>query len=348
MKLFVQIPCLNEEGTIASVIRDIPRQIEGVDEVKVLIINDGSSDRTVEVACKARADYVVHLPFTQGLAKAFSTGINKCLEMGADIIVNTDGDHQYAGHDIPNLIQPIVEGKADIVIGDRQTSTLTHFSYLKRKLQKLGSWIVGLLSDVRVPDVTSGFRAYSRDAALRLNVFSQFSYTLESIIQAGQNQMAVIHVPIHVNGPTRRSRLFSNLSSYLKKSIATILRIYVLYQPLRTFLYVGGVIFIMGTLGVFRFLFFWFTGTGQGHIQSLTMSGVLLIIGFQVWMLGIIADLISVNRRLSEEILYRAKKQEPPLSDKVAAASGNTEEVRIISAESKERDVAGVSSYTGP
>ncbi len=347
MKLFVQIPCLNEEETIASVIRDIPRQIEGVDEVKVLIINDGSSDRTVEVACKAQADYVIHLPVTQGLAKAFSTGINKCLEMGADIIVNTDGDHQYAGQDIPRLIQPILERKADIVVGDRQTSNLVHFSFLKKKLQKLGSWIVSLLSDVRVPDVTSGFRAYSRDAALRLNVFSQFSYTLESIIQAGQNQMAVTHVPIHVNGPTRRSRLFSNLSSYLKKSIATILRIYVLYQPLRTFLYVGGVIFIVGALGVFRFLFFWFAGTGQGHIQSLTMSGVLLIIGFQVWMLGIVADLISVNRRLSEEILYLEKKREMS-PYKVAAVPGKTGEATSILEESKKRRLTGVSRFRDP
>lgn len=348
MKLFVQIPCLNEEQTIASVIRDIPREIEGIDEIKVLVIDDGSSDRTAEVARRAGADCVVRFPVTQGLARAFSTGINRCLEMGADIIVNTDGDHQYAGTDIPKLVQPILDGNADIVIGDRQTMKLAHFSYLKRKLQKLGSRTVSLLSGRRIPDVTSGFRAYGRDAALRLNIFSGFTYTLESIIQAGNNQLAVAHVPIQANGPTRRSRLFSNMATYLRRSIATILRIYVLYQPLRTFLYLGGVIFLVGMLGVLRFMYFWFSGTGQGHIQSLTMSGVLLIIGFQVWMLGIVADLISVNRRLSEEILYRTKKRETLLNHEVAVASGDAEEGSTILEEAKDRDVASVSRYRSP
>lgn len=348
MKLFVQIPCLNEERTIASVVRDVPRQIEGVDEVKVLIIDDGSSDRTGEAAYRAGADYVVRLPTTQGLAKAFSTGLNRCLEKGADIIVNTDGDHQYAGTDIPKLIQPIVEGKADIVIGDRQTDKITHFSYLKRQLQKLGSRMVSILSGVSIPDVTSGFRAYSREAALRLNIFSGFSYTLESMIQAGNNHMAITHVPIQVNAPTRRSRLFSNMAMYLKRSIATILRIYTLYQPLRTFAYLGGVISCVGVVGVLRFMYFWFTGTGQGHIQSLTLSGVLLIIGFQVWMLGVVADLISVNRRLSEEILYRTKKRETLLNQEVAASSGDAEEVSIILEDYKDRDVASLSRYRSP
>jgi len=324
MQLFVQIPCLNEEGTIASVIREIPREIEGIDEVKVLIVDDGSSDKTAEIAYRAGADYIVSHPFTQGLARAFSTGINRCLEMGADIIVNTDGDHQYSGADIPKLIEPIVKGKAGIVIGDRQTSKLTHFSYLKRKLQRLGSKTVSLLSDVTVPDATSGFRAFSREAALRLNVFSTFSHTLESIIQAGKNQTAVTYVPIQTNGPTRRSRLFSSLSAYLKRSTGTILRIYALYEPLRTFFYVGGIIFSLGMVGVVRFLYFYFSGTGEGHIQSLTLSGVFLVIGFQVWMLGIIADLISVNRRLSEEILYRTRKQVMSLKNRGAVASSKS------------------------
>jgi glycosyltransferase involved in cell wall biosynthesis len=307
MRLFVQIPCLNEEKTLPEVMHDMPRTIKGIDEVKVLVIDDGSSDRTMEVAYREGADYVIKLPYNQGLAKAFSTGINKCLELGADIIVNTDGDHQYSGKDVDRLIQPILEGKAEIVIGDRQTKKLTHFSPLKKMLQKLGSRTVSLLSNVSIPDATSGFRAYSRDAAMRLNVFSKFSYTLETIIQAGKNQIAVVHVPVQANGPERPSRLFSNLAVYLKRSIATILRIYVLYEPLRTLFYVGGIIFFVGALGLLRFLYFYFTGSGEGHIQSLVISGALLAIGFQVWVLGILADLVSINRRLSEEILYRIK-----------------------------------------
>jgi len=321
MKLFVQIPCLNEEETLPAVIRDIPRTIMGIHEVKVLVVDDGSRDRTMEVAYREGADYVIKLPSNQGLAKAFSTGINKCLELGADIIVNTDGDHQYSGKDVHRLIQPILEGKADIVIGDRQTTKLTHFSPLKKTLQKLGSKTVSLLSNVNIPDATSGFRAYSRDAAMRLNVFSKFSYTLETIIQAGKNQMAIVHVPVRANGPERPSRLFSNLAVYLKRSIATILRIYVLYEPLRTLFYVGGIIFFVGTLGVLRFLYFYFTGFGDGHIQSLIISAALLAIGFHVWVLGILADLVSINRRLSEEILYRIKRNGNSLKTNAARSS---------------------------
>ena len=322
MRLFVQIPCLNEEATLASVIRDIPRRIAGVDEVKVLIIDDGSSDNTIAVARREGADAVVHLPYTQGLARAFTLGLNRCLELGADIIVNTDGDHQYRGEDIPRLIQPILEGQADIVIGDRQVHTVPHFSLVKRGLQKLGSRTVSLLANIRIPDATSGFRAYSREAALRLNVFSKFTYTLETMIQAGANQIAITHIPIRTNGPTRSSRLFSSIPTYLKRSIATILRIYTLYEPLRTLFYIGGGISCLGLVGVCRFLYFWLIGAGQGHVQSLIISAVLLIIGFQVWVLGIIADLISVNRRLNEEILYRMKKQ---------AISSNDEELAMIS-----------------
>ena len=250
--------------------------------------------------------------------------------------MNTDGDHQYEGKDIPKLIQPILEGRADIVIGDRQTGKLTHFSPLKRNLQRLGSRVVSLLSNVRIPDVTSGFRAYSREAALRLNVFSKFSYTLETVIQAGTNQMSVAHVPVQANGPTRQSRLFSNLVTYLKRSIATMFRIYTLYEPLRTLFYIGGVIFFVGTVGVLRFLFFWLTGAGVGHIQSLIISAVLLIIGFQVWVLGIIADLISANRRLSEEVLYRMKKQAPSLRDGSESVSSR-EPKRLPPSEKKVR-----------
>ena len=327
MKLFVQIPCLNEQLTLPRVIHEIPRRIDGVDETKVLIVDDGSTDNTAEIATGAGADYVVRIPTRQGLARAFSIGLNRCLELGADIIVNTDGDHQYDGRDIPKLIRPILEGKADIVVGDRQPATLHHFSLIKRKLQALGSRTLSFLSRMEVPDATSGFRAYSREAALKLNVFSRFTYTLETLIQAGNNHLVVAHVPIRANGPTRPSRLFPTLATYLKNSIVTLLRIYALYEPLRTFFYIGGVIFLAGILGLLRFLYFWFNDEG-GHVQSLVVSGVLLIIGFQVWMLGLLADLISVNRRLSEEILYRMKKQDalrehdsPPMSRKTSKSA---------------------------
>lgn len=309
MKLFVQIPCLNEQLTLTRVIHDIPRRIDGIDETKVLIVDDGSTDNTAEIATSAGADYVVRIPTRQGLARAFSIGLNRCLELGADIIVNTDGDHQYDGKDIPRLIQPILEGKADIVIGDRQPATLRHFSLIKRRLQALGSRTLSLLSRIDVPDATSGFRAYSREAALKLNVFSKFTYTLETLIQAGNKHLVVSHVPVRANGPTRASRLFPSLATYLKKSISTLLRIYALYEPLRTFFYIGSVIFLSGIVGLLRFLYYWFDDQG-GHVQSLVVSGVLLVIGFQAWMLGLLADLISVNRRLSEEMLYRMKKQD--------------------------------------
>jgi glycosyltransferase involved in cell wall biosynthesis len=320
MKLFVQIPCLNEEKTLPRVIQDIPRAIDGIDEVKVLIIDDGSTDRTAEVAYQEGADYVIRLPFTQGLAKAFSHGISACLELGADIIVNTDGDHQYRGYDIPRLIQPILEGRAEVVIGNREVTQVEHFSPLKRKLQVLGSTVVSKLSHVNVPDATSGFRAYSREAALRMNVFSNFSYTLETLFLAGNHRIPITQVPIQVNKPLRPSRLFSNLLTYLKKSSATILRMYTLYEPLRSFFYTGSFIFAVGLLAVFRFLYYYFTGAGSGHVQSLILSGALLTIGFQMWVVGILADLISINRRLSEEILYRLKRNDPALAEQANGA----------------------------
>jgi glycosyltransferase involved in cell wall biosynthesis len=308
MRLFVQIPCLNEEHTLPHVIRDIPRSIPGIDEVKVLVVNDGSTDRTALVAYDAGADYVVSRPRTEGLAKAFALGVATCLDLGADIIVNTDGDHQYRGEDIPRLIAPILEGRADIAIGNRQVSRVEHFSFLKRRLQVLGSRVVSNLAGVDLPDVTSGFRAYSRDGALRLNVFSKFSYTLETIFLAGSLRIPIAHVPIVINKPLRPSRLFSSIRNYLKKATGTILRIYTLYEPLKTFFSVGAVLGGVGLLGVARFLYFYAIGQGGGHIQSLVLSGVLLTIAFQVWMLGVLADLISINRRLNEEILYRVRR----------------------------------------
>ena len=342
MKLIIQIPCLNEEKTLPETIADIPRQIDGIDRIEILIIDDGSTDKTVEVAKELGVDHIVVNINNIGLARTFRKGIDACLKRGADIIVNTDGDHQYEGKDIPRLIQPILEGKADIVIGDRQTQNLSHFSSLKRNLQKLGSRVVSFLSNVNIPDATSGFRAYSRDAALRLNVFSKFSYTLETIIQAGSSQMAVAHVPVRAYGPTRTSRLFSNMFTYLKRSSSTILRVYALYEPLRTLFYIGGIIFAAGLLGMLRFVVFWFIEDG-GHVQSLIVSAVLLIIGFQVWILGIIADLISVNRQLSEEILYRARKQEISKQDEGAARARETSKWPVASEKTGKR-VAGASS----
>lgn len=308
MKLFVQIPCLNEEETLPEVIRDIPRTIKGIDEVLVLVVDDGSRDQTSAVAYKAGADYVLRLSSTEGLAKAFSEGIAACLELGADIIVNTDGDHQYRGEDIPKLIQPILDGRAEIVVGDRGVLKVEHFSPLKKTLQVLGSYVVSRLSNIHISDATSGFRAYSREAALKMNVFSKFSYTVETLIQAGTRQIPVLYVPVGVNKPLRPSRLFSSLWTYIKRSSSTMLRIYVLYEPLRTFFYVGALIGLLGVLGVLRFLYFYFAHTGEGHIQSLVLSGVLITVGIQVWMLGVLADLISINRRLNEEVLYRIRK----------------------------------------
>ena len=310
MKLFVQIPCLNEERTLAAVIRGIPRSIDGVHEVRVLVIDDGSDDATSEVAHAAGADHVVRLPRNQGLARAFSVGVNRCLELGADIIVNTDGDNQFDGREIPRLIEPILRGTAHIVIGNRETHKIREFSFAKRKLQRIGSRVVGLLANLRIPDATCGFRAYSREAALRVNVFSQFSYALETIIHAGRNHLVVTHVTIRTNPPTRKSRLMSSTAGYLRKSAATILRAYTLYQPLRALGLAGGVLVAVGLAGMLRFLFLWLTGGGQGHVQSLVVSGVLVVVGFQVWVAGILADLISVNRRLGEEILYLTKRRE--------------------------------------
>jgi glycosyltransferase involved in cell wall biosynthesis len=310
VRLFVQIPCLNEEETLAEVIRDIPRVIDRISDIKVLVVDDGSSDLTAEVAYKEGADYVIRLPFTQGLAKAFSHGIESCLDLGADIIVNTDGDHQYQGEDIGRLIQPILDGSAELVIGDREVTNIEHFSSLKKKLQVLGSGVVSILSRVKAPDATSGFRAYSREAALRMNVFSNFSYTLETLFLAGNHRIPIAYIPIKVNRPQRPSRLFSSLLTYMKKSLGTIVRIYTLYEPLRSFFYIGSIVLVLGILVVMRFLWYYFSGLGTGHIQSLILSGALMTIGFQMWVLGILADLISINRRIGEEVLYRMKRND--------------------------------------
>ena len=310
MKLIIQIPCLNEEKTLPHTLSELPKKIDGIDEIETLIIDDGSTDNTIEIARKHGVNHIVKFTNNKGLAEAFNAGIDACLKLGADIIVNTDGDNQYKGEDIEKLIRPILNGEADYVIGDRQVNGIPHFSFAKKKLQILGSWVVKHVSDTDVPDATSGFRALNREAALKLNVISRFSYTLETIIQAGKKNLAVTHVPIRTNEKLRESRLFRSIPGYVKRSVITIFRIYTMYEPLKTFTIIGGTIFGTGMLISLRFLYFWLTGSGGGHIQSLILSAVLMMIGFQVIMIGLVADLIGGLRRLVEDTLFRVKKIE--------------------------------------
>ncbi|MCI0493822.1 glycosyltransferase family 2 protein [candidate division KSB1 bacterium] len=311
-KLIIQIPCYNEEKTLPVTLHAIPRSIKGVDKVEILIIDDGSTDRTVEVARENGADHIVKLTNNKGLAEGFLTGLDACLRLDADIIVNTDGDNQYNGADIEKLIEPIVKGKADIVVGNRQVDNIEHFSLLKKKLQHLGSWVVRQVSGTDIPDTTSGFRAFSRDAALKLNVVSKFSYTLETIIQAGKKNIAITHVPVGTNSKMRESRLFKSTYSYIKRSLATIIRIYTMYEPIKTFFLIGGTIFSGGLILSLRYLYFYFFTPfgGQGHIQSVILAAVLFIVGFQVMVIGLLSDVIAANRRLLEDTLYRVKKLE--------------------------------------
>jgi len=325
VKLIIQIPCYNEEKTLPLTLRDIPRKFRGVDEVEILIVDDGSTDRTVEVAREEGVDHIVRLTNNKGLAEGFMTGIDASLRLGADIIVNTDGDNQYCGEDIQKLIDPIIDGKADMVIGDRNVKEIAHFSFLKKILQLAGSWVVRHLSGTDIPDVTSGFRAFSREAAMRLNVISRFTYTLETIIQAGKKNIAITHVPIRTNKRTRPSRLFSSIPSYIRRSISTITRIWMLYEPMKIFMYIGGLIFIAGLVVSVRFLYFYFTGSGSGHIQSLILSAVMMIVGFQIIMIGFLADIISANRRLIEDVLLRLKRMELFKREKAGGKDGNSE-----------------------
>ena len=310
MKLIVQVPCWNEEAVLPLTLADIPKQIAGVDEVEILVIDDGSIDRTVEVAQIAGVDHIVCLQEHQGLAAAFAAGLDTSLRLGADIIVNTDADNQYRGSDIERLIQPILAGQADMVVGDRQTDTVPHFSPMKKLLQRVGSWVVRQASGTRIPDATSGFRAYSREAALSLNVVSDYTYTLETIIQAGKKGIALAHVPITANEPTRESRLIRSVPDYLGRSASTILRIYTMYKPLRVFSIVGSVVLAASLALAGRYLYFLFLGEGKGHIQSVVLAGVLLVLGVEVLLIGLVADLVSINRRLGEEVLLRVKKLE--------------------------------------
>jgi glycosyltransferase involved in cell wall biosynthesis len=309
-KLIIQIPCLNEAVTLPQTLADLPRQIPGIDVIEVLVIDDGSRDATAELARSLGVSHVVRFRRHKGLAAAFTAGIDACLKRGADIIVNTDADNQYAGRDIPRLIEPLLAGRADIVIGDRNIRDLAHMSWPKKLLQRLGSWTVRQVSNTNVPDTTSGFRAYTRDAALRMTIVSEFSYTLESIIQAGKKRMAVAHVEVDTNPDTRESRLFSSMFSYIKQSSATIVRIYSMYEPLKVFTYIGTALFLIGFLVSLRFVFDYLKNGGFGHIQSLIFSAVLMIVGFQVVLIGLLADVISGTRKLLEDLLYRVRSME--------------------------------------
>jgi glycosyltransferase involved in cell wall biosynthesis len=312
-KLIIQIPCLNEAETLPSTLADLPRHVPGIDVIETLVIDDGSRDGTSEVAKAHGVTHIVRFRRQKGLAAAFKAGIDGCLKHGADFIVNTDGDNQYAGGDIPRLLEPLLEGRADIVIGDRNIRDLAHMSWHKKLLQRFGSWTVRQVSNTTVPDTTSGFRAYTRDAALHMTIVSDFSYTLESIIQAGKKRMAIAHVPVGTNDRTRKSRLFDNLFSYIKHSGATIVRIYAMYEPLKIFTYIGSAAFMGGFLISLRFLYFYLFGTaneGTRHQQSLILSAVLMIVGFQVVLVGLVADVISGTRKLLEDLLYRVRLME--------------------------------------
>jgi glycosyltransferase involved in cell wall biosynthesis len=317
-KLIIQIPCLNEAQTLPATLADLPKSIPGVDVIEVLIIDDGSRDGTADVARACGVDHVVRLRRNKGLAAAFQAGIDACLKAGADLIVNTDADNQYSGQEIPALLAPLLRGEADICIGDRNIAELRHMSWRKRQLQALGSWVVRQVSNTTVPDTTSGFRAYTRDAALRMTIVSEFSYTLESIIQAGKKRMAIAHVPVAVNPRTRESRLFDSIFSYIKRSGATIVRIYAMYEPLKVFTYLGVTILAIGGLGSLRFVFYYFEGAASKHLGSMIASAVLLIAGFQVLVIGLLADVISGNRKLIEDLLYRVRTLELPPRDRDA------------------------------
>ncbi len=308
MKLIIQIPCYNEAETLEIALNDLPKHIDGIDEIEYLIINDGSQDNTVEVAKKWGVNYVVNFKCNRGLAKGFMAGLDACLRNGADIIVNTDADNQYCGDDIEKLVRPIIEGKADIVIGERPIDQTEHFSPLKKKLQHFGSWVVRKASKTNVPDAPSGFRAYSRDAALRMNVINEYTYTLETIVQAGRNRMAITSVPIRTNGELRPSRLFSSMFGYVKKSMLTIVRAFLMYRPLQFFSVLGVILFLIGAGIGIRFLVYLFLGDGAGHIQSLILSSMMIILGVLTWVVGLQADIIAANRKILEDIQYHVRK----------------------------------------
>jgi glycosyltransferase involved in cell wall biosynthesis len=309
-KLIIQIPCLNEAETLPATLADLPSTIPGIDVIEWLVIDDGSKDDTAAVARHQGVHHVVRFRRHRGLAAAFMAGIDAAVKLGADYIVNTDADNQYSGSDIPKLLEPLLQGTADIVIGDRDIITVRHMSPTKKLLQRVGSWVVRQVSNTQVPDTTSGFRAYTREAALRMTIVSDFSYTLESIIQAGKRRMAIAHVPIVSNPKTRKSRLFNSVASYIKNSGATIVRVYTMYEPLKVFTYIGATVFAGGFALSVRFVYFWWLGEGAGHVQSVILAAVFLIVGFQIVLIGLLADAISGSRKLLEDLLYRVRLME--------------------------------------
>lgn len=308
MKLIIQIPCYNEAETLEIALNDLPKKIEGIDEIEYLIINDGSRDDTVKVAKNWGVHYVVNFKKNKGLAKGFMAGIDACLRAGADIIVNTDADNQYNGADIEKLVRPILEERADIVIGERPIDATEHFSPLKKKLQHIGSWTVRVASKSDIPDAPSGFRAYSREAAMRLNVTNEYTYTLETIIQAGRNKTAMESVPIRTNPELRKSRLFSSMFGYVKRSMVTIVRSFMMYKPLRFFTLIGSLFLVVGVALGIRFLVYFCLGAGAGHIQSLILASTLSMMGFMTVIIGLQADIIAANRKLLEDIQFHVRK----------------------------------------
>jgi glycosyltransferase involved in cell wall biosynthesis len=310
MKLIIQIPCYNEEATLGVTLSALPRAVEGFDAVEWLIIDDGSKDRTVEVARAHGVDHVVALGVHRGLAKGFMAGIEAALKAGADVIVNTDADNQYCADDIPKLVAPILRREADIVIGARPIADIEHFSPMKKWLQRLGSCVVRIASNTTVPDAPSGFRAFSRDAAMRLNVFSEYTYTLETVIQAGQKGITLVSVPIRTNPDLRPSRLMTSIPAYVRRSIFTILRIFISYKPLRFYAFVGAIPFTIGTgLGI-RWIVFFLEDSTRARVPSLILAAILILIGVQLWIIGVVADLIAVNRKLLEDIQLRLRRME--------------------------------------
>ena len=308
MKLIIQIPCYNEAQTLEVALNDLPRQIQGIDTIEYLIINDGSQDDTVKVAKHWGVHYVVSFTRNKGLAKGFLAGIDACLKNGADIIVNTDADNQYCGADIEKLMRPILNGASDIVIGERPIDQMEHFSPLKKKLQHFGSWVVRVASNTDIPDAPSGFRAYSREAAMRLNVTNEYTYTLETIVQAGRERIAMDSVPIQTNAQLRPSRLFGSMFGYVKKSMVTIIRAFMMYKPLQFFTILGSVPFFAGVGVGIRFLVYMCLGQAGGHVQSLVLASTLLIMGFMIYVIGLQADLIAANRKILEDVQYQVRR----------------------------------------
>jgi glycosyltransferase involved in cell wall biosynthesis len=311
MKLIIQIPCWNEEDQLPTTLGDLPRHVEGFDEVEWLIIDDGSTDRTIEVAKEHGVDHVVRLTNNKGLATGFQAGLDACLKLGADVIVNTDADNQYSAADIPKLVAPILEGRADMVVGDRVVESIDHFSPLKKALQKLGSAVVRRASDTDVPDTTSGFRAYNREAAIQVQVVSKYTYTLETIIQAGKMLVAIDHTPISTNPKTRESRLFKSMGSYVRRNTVSIFRIYSLYEPLRVFMTAAAILGFAALVIWLRFAYFYIVeDEGAGHVQSLILGAVLFIAAVQLAALGVMGDILAGSRILQQRILERVRRVE--------------------------------------